>query len=121
MSSTRGGPADAGAACRTSGRAPPREVRHGHPCRRRPGPRRRARRLLFLPSLHEVGMEPLPAWGTGNLPEPPPAPWRNVLRVIGPGAVLLAVSVGAGEWLLGPAAIARYGTAILWITTASGG
>ena len=64
-------------------------------------------------------MEPLPAWGTGNLPEPPPAPWRNVLRVIGPGAVLLAVSVGAGEWLLGPAAIARYGATILWITTVS--
>lgn len=64
-------------------------------------------------------MAPLPAWGTGNLPEPPPAPWRNALRVIGPGAVLLAVSVGAGEWLLGPAAIARYGAAILWITTLS--
>ncbi len=64
-------------------------------------------------------MEPLPAWGTGDLPEPPPAPWRNALRVIGPGAVLLAVSVGAGEWLLGPAAIARYGAAILWVTTVS--
>ena len=64
-------------------------------------------------------MAPLPAWGTGDLPEPPPAPWRNALRVLGPGAVLLAVSVGAGEWLLGPAAVARYGAAILWITTIS--
>ena len=39
--------------------------------------------------------------------------------MIGPAAVLLAVSVGAGEWLLGPAAAARYGATILWITTAS--
>jgi len=39
--------------------------------------------------------------------------------VIGPGAILLAVSVGAGEWLLGPAATARYGGAILWIATVS--
>ena len=64
-------------------------------------------------------MEPLPAWGTGDLPEPPPSPWRNALRVIGPGAILLAVSVGAGEWLLGPAVAGRYGGAILWIATVS--
>lgn len=64
-------------------------------------------------------MEPLPAWGTGDLPEPPPAPWRNAARVIGSGAILLAFSLGAGEWLLGPAATARYGATILWIATAS--
>ncbi len=41
------------------------------------------------------------------------------MRVIGPGAILLAFSVGAGEWLLGPAAIARYGPTILWIAAVS--
>ncbi len=61
----------------------------------------------------------LPAWGTGDLPEPPPLTPRNALRVIGPGAILLAVSVGAGEWLLGPASAAKYGPAILWITSTS--
>lgn len=61
----------------------------------------------------------LPAWATGDLPEPPRSTPRNTLRVIGRGAVLLAFSVGAGEWLLGPAAVAGYGATILWITTAS--
>ncbi len=63
--------------------------------------------------------EQLPAWGTGDLPEPPPLSPRNALKVIGPGALLLAVSVGAGEWLLGPASAARYGATILWITSGS--
>ena len=61
----------------------------------------------------------LPAWQKGDLPEPPPLTLRNALKVIGPGAILLAFSLGAGEWLLGPAALAQYGPTILWIVTAS--
>lgn len=62
---------------------------------------------------------PLPAWATSNLPEPPPWSARNALRVLGPGAFLLAVSLGAGEWLLGPLALTRHGPGILWLVTAS--
>lgn len=61
----------------------------------------------------------LPAWRTANLPEPPPFTPRNAFKVIGPGALLLAFSLGAGEWLFGPAALARHGPTILWIPTAS--
>ncbi len=68
----------------------------------------------FLPSSRH-----LPSWGTANLPEPPPPTLGNARRVIGSGAILLAFSVGAGEWLLGPAAVARYGATILWIATVS--
>lgn len=36
--------------------------------------------------------------------------------MIGPGAILLGVSIGSGEWLLGPAAFTKYGLALLWVT-----
>jgi hypothetical protein len=38
-----------------------------------------------------------------------------VLSAVGPGIVMLGVSVGSGEWLLGPAAIVRYGITMLWV------
>jgi hypothetical protein len=63
--------------------------------------------------------ERLPVWRTENIPEPPSLTPRSALKVIGPGAILLALSVGAGEWLLGPASAARYGPTILWITCGS--
>lgn len=59
----------------------------------------------------------LPDWQTGDLPEPLPLTARNVLRTIGPGAILLAGSIGAGEWIVGPLMAVKYGTAILWIAT----
>lgn len=72
-----------------------------------------------MPELSRAPGEQLPAWGTGNLPEPPPSPWKNAFRVIGLGAVLLAFSLGAGEWLFGPAVLARHGPAVLWIAVVS--
>lgn len=39
-----------------------------------------------------------------------------MLPAIGPGVILLGVSIGSGEWLLGPAAFVRYGVALLWVT-----
>lgn len=74
---------------------------------------------VAMPEPPPVAAERLPARGTGNLPEPPRLTPRNTLKVIGPGAILLAVSVGAGEWLLGPTSVARYGATILWIASAS--
>lgn len=40
----------------------------------------------------------------------------SFLGVIGPGAILLGVSIGSGEWLLGPATFVKYGLALLWVT-----
>lgn len=59
----------------------------------------------------------LPDWNTGDLPEPLPLTGRNALRTIGPGAILLAGAIGAGEWVVGPLMAAKYGTAILWVAT----
>jgi hypothetical protein len=60
-----------------------------------------------------------PAAPITELPEPPPFSLRNAVTVIGPGAVLVGLSIGAGEWLLGPAVTVKYGLGILWITTVS--
>jgi hypothetical protein len=58
-------------------------------------------------------------WRQSDLPQPPPYTFRNVARVIGPGAILLGLSLGSGDWMLGPAATARWGPEILWICTVS--
>lgn len=60
------------------------------------------------------GLDP---WTIDELPKPPPAHGWNILAVIGPGAIILGVSVGSGEWLLGPAVFVKYGMTLLWVTT----
>jgi len=52
-------------------------------------------------------------WTVGELAAPPRRQWRQLL---GPGIVMAGASLGAGEWLIGPAITARYGGALLWIT-----
>ncbi|MCA9010734.1 MAG: Nramp family divalent metal transporter [Planctomycetaceae bacterium] len=59
----------------------------------------------------------LPDWQTGDLPEPLPFTLRNILRTIGPGAILLAGSIGGGEWIAGPMVAVNYGSGILWIAS----
>ncbi len=61
----------------------------------------------------------LPAWQQGDLPHPPVFSVRNAVRVIGPGTILLGLSLGAGDWLLGPAIAVKYGPTLLWICTLS--
>jgi uncharacterized protein YhhL (DUF1145 family) len=59
----------------------------------------------------------LPDWGRSDLPAPPPLNFKNVLSVVGPGTIALSMSIGSGEWLMGPGLSALYGPSILWITT----
>ncbi|HWC77780.1 MAG TPA: Nramp family divalent metal transporter, partial [Blastocatellia bacterium] len=59
----------------------------------------------------------LPQWGVDDLPEPLPYSFKNMLKTIGPGAILLATSIGGGEWLVGPAISVQFGTSVLWIAT----
>jgi hypothetical protein len=58
----------------------------------------------------------LEAWKVSVLPVPPLARGMSLLGIIGPGAIILGVSIGSGEWLLGPAAFIKYGMALLWVT-----
>lgn len=64
-------------------------------------------------------MRHLPAWQQGDLPHPPASSLRNAVRVIGPGTILLGLSLGTGDWLLGPAVAVTHGPALLWICTLS--
>src|SRR5258707_14643451 len=57
----------------------------------------------------------LPAWDVAELPAPLPFGMRNALKVIGPGAVMAATSIGGGEWLAGPATPGKDGTHTLLI------
>jgi len=59
----------------------------------------------------------LPAWDVADLPAPPPFNGRNLFKIIGPGAVMAATSIGGGEWLVGPAAAVKYSSAIFLIAT----
>jgi len=59
----------------------------------------------------------LPRWNVADLPAPPPFGFRNILQVIGPGAIMAATSIGGGEWLVGPAAAVKYSSAIFLIAT----
>lgn len=40
-----------------------------------------------------------------------------MMRIIGPGAIMAATSVGGGEWLVGPAAAVKYSSSIFLIVT----
>ena len=59
----------------------------------------------------------LPVWNSADLPEPLPFSFRNVVRTIGPGAILLVGSIGGGEWIVGPLVAVEYGSQILWIAS----
>jgi len=60
-----------------------------------------------------------PVWEEADLPEPPPYSFRNLIRMIGPGVILLSSSIGGGEWLAGPAVAVQYGVQVLWVATMS--
>src|SRR5512134_2166567 len=58
------------------------------------------------------GLEP---WTPAELPAPPVPRGLGWLAVVGPGVIALGVSIGSGEFLLGPAAFVRHGLSLLWV------
>jgi hypothetical protein len=50
-----------------------------------------------------------------ELPEPPRPRGLGWLRAVGPGVIALGVSIGSGEFLLGPAAFVQHGFSLLWV------
>ena len=64
------------------------------------------------------GLDP---WGRAALPTPPDIRGLRVLKVVGPGAIVLGAAIGSGEWLIGPAVFVRYGLSLLWVTLVSAG
>jgi hypothetical protein len=59
----------------------------------------------------------LPPWTHAELPAPPAPKGLGWLAVCGPGVIVLGLSIGSGEFLLGPAVFVRYGLTLLWIST----
>jgi hypothetical protein len=59
------------------------------------------------------GLDP---WVPADLPAPPMPHGLGWVGVVGPGVIVLGVSIGSGEFLLGPAAFVRYGLSLLWVT-----
>lgn len=59
----------------------------------------------------------LPPWAHADLPDPPAPKGLGWVGVVGPGVIVLGVSIGSGEFLLGPAVFVRHGLSLLWVTT----
>ena len=59
------------------------------------------------------GLDP---WRSAELPPPPMPRGLQWLGVVGPGVIVLGLSIGSGEFLLGPAAFVRHGMSLLWAT-----
>ncbi len=57
----------------------------------------------------------LAPWTRADLPEPPMPRGLQWIGVCGPGVIVLGVSIGSGEFLLGPAAFVKYGLSLLWV------
>ncbi len=60
-----------------------------------------------------TGLDP---WVEAELPAAPMPRGVGWFGVVGPGVIVLGVSIGSGEFLLGPAAFVKYGLSLLWVT-----
>jgi len=58
------------------------------------------------------GLDP---WARADLPVPPAPQGFGWFKAVGPGVIVLGVSLGSGEFLLGPAAFVRHGLSLLWV------
>jgi hypothetical protein len=58
------------------------------------------------------GLDP---WQRADLPVPPRPHGLGWLKAVGPGVIILGVSIGSGEFLLGPTAFVRNGLSLLWV------
>jgi hypothetical protein len=65
------------------------------------------------------GSTAMPRWTAAELPEAPRLTMRSWALLFGPGLVAAGAAIGGGEWLAGPLTTARYGAAILWLSTLS--
>src|SRR5687767_5471767 len=74
------------------------------------------------PPMHTAPTAPearsgLDPWTRADLPAPPVPKGLSWIGVVGPGVIVLGLSIGSGEFLLGPTAFVRHGLTLLWVTT----
>ena len=58
----------------------------------------------------------LAPWLNADLPDPPLPRGLSWIGVCGPGVIVLGLSIGSGEFLLGPAIFVKHGLSLLWVT-----
>ncbi|HWN98306.1 MAG TPA: Nramp family divalent metal transporter [Blastocatellia bacterium] len=68
---------------------------------------------------HPEAQSGLDPWKRAELPPPPTPKGLAWIGVVGPGVIVLGLSIGSGEFLLGPAAFVNHGLGLLWVTTAA--
>ena len=66
-----------------------------------------------MTSETRTGLDP---WIEAELPEAPSPRGFQWVKIVGPGVIVLGLSLGGGEFLLGPTAFVRHGLSLLWIT-----
>jgi len=67
-------------------------------------------------SAEKISQSELAPWTRADLPEPPMPRGLSWIGVCGPGVIVLGVSIGSGEFLLGPATFVKHGLSLLWVT-----
>ncbi|MSO82122.1 MAG: hypothetical protein EXQ53_02330 [Acidobacteria bacterium] len=70
---------------------------------------------LTSPAMSAETRSGLDPWERAELPMPPNPHGFGWLKAVGPGVIVLGVSIGSGEFLLGPAAFVRHGLSLLWV------
>jgi hypothetical protein len=65
-----------------------------------------------VPVEARSGLDP---WARAELPIPPRPHGLGWFAAVGPGIIVLGVSIGSGEFLLGPATFVRHGLSLLWV------
>lgn len=58
------------------------------------------------------GLDP---WTPAELPKAPTPQGLGWFQAVGPGVIVLGVSIGSGEFLLGPTVFVRHGLSLLWV------
>jgi hypothetical protein len=69
----------------------------------------------FAPAGAVEAQSGLDPWARADLPVPPRPRGLGWLAAVGPGIIVLGVSIGSGEFLLGPATFVRHGLSLLWV------
>ncbi len=76
-------------------------------------------RPIAAPTRAPEARSGLDPWVPSELPVPPTPTGLGWLGIVGPGVIVLGLSIGSGEFLLGPAVFVRHGLSLLWVTAAA--
>ena len=68
--------------------------------------------MTAVPLEARSGLE---AWSRADLPPAPQPRGFGWINAVGPGVIVLGLSIGSGEFILGPAVFVKHGLTLLWV------